>query len=133
MHVESHGACAWSSAAFSIIFWKSPAHEQAGTPPLPLVPDEDPEEPELDELELLDEELEVEPLLEDALGVLDPASLVPEFVGAGSDALVSSFCGAPSLPGGMSEPDSAQAETAAATRTRPVATRAMADFIAVER
>jgi len=113
-------------------FWMSSiAHGQAGTPLPPLVPD-DPEE--LDEL--LDEELEVEPLLDDddelvALFVPESA-LEPPLEGGGSVALVSFFCGVPSAPGGMSEVDSAHAETAATTRTRPEAARTRADFIALD-
>lgn len=124
LQVASQGACASISLILESIFWMSPAQLHAGAPP----------PPELLELELLELLLDVEPelpelpeLLEE-LDVLVPDSVGPGFDGGGSVELepswVSSPAPPPPPPGGISEADSAHAETTRTEATMPVATRA---------
>jgi hypothetical protein len=122
LQVESHGAAAWISAIFDSIFWKSPAHVQAGAPPEPLV------EPPLDEvvepeLDVVDPELEPAPPELDVLPPLDvepPAGLLGGSVCELS--VVVPLFAFGSLPSpGMSVADSAQARTSAEARNAETA------------
>lgn len=113
LQVESHGAPAWISWSFSRTLRKSPAHEHAPAPPLPLV---DPELlvvlPDDVLLVLPDEELELDELVDDV-------DDVEPLLGGGSTALLSS---AGTVPSAMSGPCSAHAATARISelvRTRP--------------
>ncbi|MBX3201906.1 MAG: hypothetical protein KF850_05210 [Labilithrix sp.] len=87
--------------------------------------------PELLELELLELLLDVEPELPELLEELDvlvPDSVGPGFDGGGSVELEPSCLSSPAPlppgPGGISDADSAHAETTRTEATMPVATRA---------
>lgn len=117
LQVASQGAWAWSSLSF-----ESTAAGSQSEMPLP---------PELLELELLELLLDVEPELPELLEELDvlvPDSVGPGFDGGGSVELEPSCLSSPAPlppgPGGISDADSAHAETTRTEATMPVATRA---------